>query len=326
VSTKSSQVLCWLIRPRAAELFAFQHNRVTDQTKPTVPEVILTWPSLPSDPLFASIQPSAREGTQDARPGEELDIADATNLDSLLIVCDASGSIHAFLDGSYSLGAVTLSGQVASSLYKPAGSHQLFVNTVETGINKSAIIHPMFLHYPELERPVARQLAQLSSSARELVWYMKQLLRDLRSIWFGRDNKPGARDMGPKWLMALDDKIRRHGDRRQLPETDLHVLNDCVHRWPSCSHAANDRAVAHRQAVRSVGGHAGERGEHQRACELVGCAREHASSRYVQSLTKWETTVRDAIVKIRDDCERRLSPACQRLYLILEDLYGFSLT
>jgi hypothetical protein len=43
-----------------------------------------------------------------------------------------------------------------------------------------------------------------------------------------------------------------------------------------------------------------------------------------QSLTKWESTVREAVVKMRDDCERRLSPACQRLHLILQDFYGFS--
>jgi anaphase-promoting complex subunit 4 len=44
----------------------------------------------------------------------------------------------------------------------------------------------------------------------------------------------------------------------------------------------------------------------------------------MQSLQKWESTVVEAICKFRDDAERHITPACQRIHLILEDVYGIA--
>jgi hypothetical protein len=46
---------------------------------------------------------------------------------------------------------------------------------------------------------------------------------------------------------------------------------------------------------------------------------------YLQGLTKWESTLADAISKLRDDSETHIVPACERMHLILEDLLGISL-
>jgi anaphase-promoting complex subunit 4 len=43
-----------------------------------------------------------------------------------------------------------------------------------------------------------------------------------------------------------------------------------------------------------------------------------------QGLQKWESTVVEALVKIRDFSELRVAPACQRLHLLLEEILGWS--
>ena len=46
--------------------------------------------------------------------------------------------------------------------------------------------------------------------------------------------------------------------------------------------------------------------------------------RALQGLQKWESTVGEALVKLRDFSELRISPACQRLHLLLEEILGWS--
>jgi anaphase-promoting complex subunit 4 len=43
-----------------------------------------------------------------------------------------------------------------------------------------------------------------------------------------------------------------------------------------------------------------------------------------QGIQKWESSVTEAIVKLRDFSEKRVAPACQRLHLILEEVLGWS--
>jgi anaphase-promoting complex subunit 4 len=45
----------------------------------------------------------------------------------------------------------------------------------------------------------------------------------------------------------------------------------------------------------------------------------------LKGIQKWESTVTDALVKLRDFSEKRVAPACQRLHLVLEELHGWSL-
>jgi anaphase-promoting complex subunit 4 len=43
-----------------------------------------------------------------------------------------------------------------------------------------------------------------------------------------------------------------------------------------------------------------------------------------QGIQKWEMTVVDALVRLRDFSEKRVAPACQRLHLVLEEIQGWS--
>lgn len=44
----------------------------------------------------------------------------------------------------------------------------------------------------------------------------------------------------------------------------------------------------------------------------------------MKGLQKWESTVSEALVHLRDFSEKRLAPACQRLHVVLEELQGWS--
>ena len=41
-------------------------------------------------------------------------------------------------------------------------------------------------------------------------------------------------------------------------------------------------------------------------------------------MQKWETTMTDALVKLRDMSEKRVAPALQRLYLLLQEGQGWA--
>ena len=59
---------------------------------------------------------------------------------------------------------------------------------------------------------------------------------------------------------------------------------------------------------------------------LLECLRGLAAlSSVVKGLQKWESTVGEALLKLRDYAEKRLEPACQRLHLLLEEVRGWSL-
>ncbi len=60
--------------------------------------------------------------------------------------------------------------------------------------------------------------------------------------------------------------------------------------------------------------------------ERVSCAAVVSCGLFtcVQGLHKWETTVVDSLMKLRDFSEKRLAPACQRIHLVLEEVQGWS--
>lgn len=44
----------------------------------------------------------------------------------------------------------------------------------------------------------------------------------------------------------------------------------------------------------------------------------------LQGLSKWDTTMTDAFVKIRDFAEKRIALASQRLYIIMKEVKGWA--
>lgn len=205
---------------RATELFAFQGTAGRKQTKSALPDVIQTWPTLPSDPLLASIKPAARDG-QAARPGAELDAAEDANLGSLLIVADAQGDLYPFLDGSFPLGVAAagsstpLTPHGVGTVNKDSGRAALFLHRRLTADALGPIAaRPSVLSLPLMDARVAREAAQLASAARALVWYATRCVSELRGAWQGdTPGQPGACEFGARWLRVFADKQKAHYGR-----------------------------------------------------------------------------------------------------------------
>lgn len=192
----------------ATDLFALQGTQTRTTTKAAaLPEEIASWPSLPSDPLAASINPSPRVG--DNRPGEELDEKDLTNVDSILAAADDAGRIHCFLDGSYPLGAISLSPtSEAKSLMKSNEENTLLAHA-EYRLASAATFNnlvPLAVQLPLLSSKSTRQIAESCSAARELVWYVIRVVKEMRKAWFGDDGQDGAREMNANYVRGLEER------------------------------------------------------------------------------------------------------------------------
>ncbi|THH16998.1 hypothetical protein EW146_g3736 [Bondarzewia mesenterica] len=273
-------------------LFAFP-GKQAKSSKSDMPEVIASWPSLPSDPLAASILSPARAGEQDNRPGEEHDEIDDTNVDSILAVSDSAGRIHSYLDGSYPLGIISIeSHSTTSSLCKGSKTSTLMAHQrKKTGESSVTPLLPTFIRFPLLETRVPRALARISTSVRELLWYIMRVMDDLHVTWFGSSTQAGARELGEKWVQGL---AALQVDQPGGNKLSWSIL-DLVHLLVS---GRSSDAVS----------------------DFIGSG-EQMSERGLQ---KWESTVIEALVKMRDFSEERVAPACQRLHLMLEELLGWS--
>lgn len=229
-----------------------------------------------------------KEPQQDAmKQAEEL------NKNSMLIVADTLCRFHSFLDGTFSLGHIGINtARVNATLHtlrKHAKEPIFFAHPrMSDGLTD---LLPTRIYLPLLKQRHVRDLARLSSSSRELIWYVMRCVKDMRAAWFGSDSLPGARELGPKWIQALEAKQKElFGQEEPNPMLDLTSL------------------LATGRASESLS-------------DFLGSG-ELMSDRGIQ---KWDATVMEALVKLRDYSEKRVAPACQRLHLILEDLHGWSL-
>lgn len=201
----------------ATDLFAFKQKPARG-TASNQPAVIASWPTLPSDLLAASIQ-SPKLGGQRARPGEDLDEVDLTNMDSVLAVADDAGHLHCFLDGSYPLGIIAAMAPCIASMSLAKDNDLLFAHPRFTD-PKMTSLRPAVIHLPYLRRRALRDVARVSSSVRELVWYAMRVVKDMRAAWFGGDAQSGARELGPKWIRALESRMKEEFGRECILEYD----------------------------------------------------------------------------------------------------------
>lgn len=145
-----------------------------------------------------------------------LDVADDANVDSILAVTDDTGRIHCFLDGSYYLGPISLGPNLLiPSLLKLPKLPVFVVHPQETvhGTNITDL-PPVYVRLPMLEDRQIRDMARVSSSSRELVWYCMRVVKEMRAVWFGSESLTGARELGPKWIRALEKRQREQFGRR----------------------------------------------------------------------------------------------------------------
>ncbi|KAF4623938.1 hypothetical protein D9613_001828 [Agrocybe pediades] len=274
----------------ATDLFAFQGSHTRNSHKSHVPPVIESWPTLSVDHMAASINdPLHNRGSADST---NLDEVDTSNIDSILMVADTEGHLFCFLDGTFPLGPVNVGTSASFSSITKHPSRPLFagqpwfrdVEDIQTPLR------PTIVEVPLLSRRAARDFAKLSSTARELMWYTIRLAKEMRETWYGSDSNTGARDLGPRWIQTLEQKQReQYGQESPNPILDLTYL------------LTTGRASEPLQDFLGSGEQMSERG-----------------------IQKWESSVTEALIKLRDFAEKRVSSALQRLHVVLEELQGWA--
>lgn len=141
---------------------------------------------------------------------------DKLNVNSLLVLADSYGFMHYYLDGTFPLGSIAM------------GS-DLFVNSLVKGRKKSTFIvhyatrmqetiatslHPIVVDATLLGKRHIRDMAKLSSTARELIWYCMNAVKDMHTTWLGSETFSGACRLGSKWIQALEAKQKDQFGRK----------------------------------------------------------------------------------------------------------------
>lgn len=176
-----------------------------------MPFIIFAWPTLPSDPIAASIQSAAASGQQ-LRPGEELDETDDSNVNSILVATDDLGHIYHFLDGNYPLGISTMGKECTTlSMYRNHNPRYFFVHPQwGPSDTQQTLLNPAILDLRLFAMPgMVRDVARVSSSFRELTWYCMRVVKEMHQTWFGAEGGHGAREIGPRWVRVVESRQRQ---------------------------------------------------------------------------------------------------------------------
>lgn len=150
--------------------------------------------------------------------GRSIDEVDNSNLNSILVATDDLGYMHCFLDGNFPLGATLIGADLStSSLFKSPRRPVFFAHLCQilSGITLTGL-HPTMVTIPLLGERRTRDFAMLSSTARELTWYAMRVVREMHTIWFGYENFSGARELGPRWIQALEIKQKDQFGRKPV--------------------------------------------------------------------------------------------------------------
>jgi len=151
-------------------------------------------------------------------------------------VADYSGCLSLYQDGNFPLGRIQLdSGFCARSLFTPSPSTSKFlayVCSLSTDL-ELAPIRAVHIDLPLMRGRFCRELSQLASAARDLTWYAMRIVKEMRAIWFGTETHGGIRELGPRWVRALETKQKEQFGRRYNPENQRVEL--IVHRGGTIS-------------------------------------------------------------------------------------------
>ena len=201
----------------AADLFGFQGSQIRTGSTSLFPDVIEGWSTLSPDPLTASINPPSHNITPD-KVREAMDEIDDSNENSLLVVGNDMGYLNCFLDGSFPLGSISLGeGLAVSSLTKhptcPVLHAHLF-NPSSSNPSMNILLRPVVVTIPLLERRQLRDLAKLSSTTRELVWYVICVVQEMHIVWCGSGASSGAQELGSRFIQALESKQKEQFGRK----------------------------------------------------------------------------------------------------------------
>ena len=174
-----------------------------------------------------------------ARPingrSEAISEAEESNANSILVIADDSGSLHYFLDGTFSLGPVSLGSNLFVSSLSKVPLRTVFIAHPCVSVIGSAHTSatPSIIELPLLSSRKPRDLAMLSSASRDLIWYVMRAVKEMRSMWFGSDTTSGAREIGPKWIRALEEKQKEQYGRGFLMLYDMYITDTSIVEEPS---------------------------------------------------------------------------------------------
>ena len=133
---------------------------------------------------------------------------DNLTLRSILLAVDNKGHIFPFLDGIYPLGIISVGKECGFLEFVKHPSRHTFMGQIQYTLGSSTRteLKPMILTMPLLSTRKARDLAKLSSTAKELVWYLIRVVKEMREAWYGSESQTGAREFGPRWIRGLEAK------------------------------------------------------------------------------------------------------------------------
>lgn len=219
----------YLFYNSATDLFAFQGSQPRAAPKSTLPDQVRDWPALSLDHLAASIGSSA---TEDVRHNISDQSTRDSNMNSLLAISDNTGHIYCFLDGSYPLGAIETKPKTSTpSLFKIPKQPFFLAHVIKEGGGPiCSELLPTTLEVPLLRTRNPRDMANLSSTARALVWYALRIVKNMRAVWFGSEAYSAARELGPKWITALEEKQKKQFGRQYTKCEPLFTLTQAIKR------------------------------------------------------------------------------------------------
>jgi anaphase-promoting complex subunit 4 len=206
--------------------------------------------------LSASLSPPSQDRSRSNHSDPATDDTDDANLNSILAVSDDLGYIYFFLDGSYSLGAFLIGPKVSTStLFKMPAHSTFYVHPQVAADDETATdLQPTTISLPLLNKRDVRDLARLSSSARELLWYTTRVVKEIRNAWFGCETHSGARELGPKWVRALETRQKEQFGRMYTvsfnPKPIHHYWLRVARRGGTESHLGSDQPIGYRACVR----------------------------------------------------------------------------
>ncbi|KIK94368.1 hypothetical protein PAXRUDRAFT_828088 [Paxillus rubicundulus Ve08.2h10] len=277
----------------ATDLFAFQGTQTRIVSQQLTPKIINQWPSLVPSLEDASIGTSSPVDATHSKVEETKTSTWAhEDEDSLLVLIDECNVLHCFLDGSYFIGSVTLTdGLPSATLFKHPTEPLLFLHPQNPDRGPlSTGVQPLSVDLPLLATTKVRDFARLSSAARELTWYIMRVLNEVRESWFGSESVTGARDIGIKWVQALETRLRE-----QYGQQNPNVILDLTSLLVTGS---------------------GSEG----LMDFITSSEQNSE----RTLQKWDSSVTEALTKMRDYSTVRIIPAFQRLHIILDEICGWS--
>lgn len=228
------------IEVRSNELFAFQGARNRPVQKAPLPHCIYFWPTLPPDHAAASIAVNKPNGAESHLQETEIDEQDDTNTNSILAVADTLGYIHLYLEGTYRMGPVNMppGKHFPRSVYKHREYLFSHIGPITPDSDGAVGLFPHIIKLPYLPGRHLRDVARASTIARELLSYALRVVKDMRALWFGSETQVGARELGPKWVNALNSRQATAFGRKSLwlclglldaharPEEEPHAVLD----------------------------------------------------------------------------------------------------